>query len=76
MGDIGQVIFQSTGMGQYEHGLYDIDDLWKGITPYKENCMTYDEAVAWLQDQIKNLVDDGNSPTDNGDISSVPSEGK
>ena len=49
MGDIGQVIFQSTGVGEY--GLYERDDLWKGIAPFEESCMTYDEAIAWLEAQ-------------------------
>jgi len=71
MEDIAYVIFP----GINETELYD-EDLWKGVTPYQADCMTYDEAVAWLQDQIINQVDDGNSQTGNGDISSVPSEGK
>jgi len=36
-----------------EYGLYERDDLWKGITPFEAECMKYEEAVAWLEEQIK-----------------------
>ena len=47
MGDIGRVLFQSTGMDDY--GLYDRDTLWKSKTPLEAEFMTYKEAVSWLE---------------------------
>ena len=49
MNDIGQVLFQSTS--SIEYGLYMRDDLLKNITPFESESMTYDEAVAWLEEQ-------------------------
>ena len=52
MGDIDRVLFQ--GLNGYPgHGLYDsFDDLWKDITPFETGCMTYEEAIVWLEAQI------------------------
>ena len=47
MGDIDRVIFQDI-WGLYERGL---DDLWKDITPFEAECLTYAEAVTWLEAQ-------------------------
>ena len=41
MGNIDRVIFQG-------FALYEQDDLWKDIPPFKTYSMTYDEAIAWL----------------------------
>jgi len=51
MGDVDRVLFQSeTGLEDY--GLYDRDDLWKGVTPFKAESMNYTEAVSWLEGQL------------------------
>jgi len=49
MGNIGRVIFQSSLPGTGGMGLYERDDLWIGVKPFEENCMTYAEAISWLE---------------------------
>ena len=49
MWDIDRVIFHNNGI--YSRGL---DDLWKNITPFEAEYMTYDEAIGWLEEQIEN----------------------
>ena len=48
MNDIEHVIFPGIAT------LYN-EDLWKGITPFESESMTYEEAVAWLEAQAENL---------------------
>ena len=50
MGDIERVIFQDDDGSEY--GLYGRNELWKDITPFNAECMTYEEAVSWLEAQI------------------------
>jgi len=49
MGDIDRVLFHSTITDVDEYGLYERDDLWKVITPFTAESMTYKEAVSWLE---------------------------
>ena len=50
MGDIDRVLFQSSGSTDY--GLYDRDALWRDITPFEAESMTYAEAVSWLEARL------------------------
>jgi len=46
IGDVDYMIFP--GLGDVE--MYD-EEFWKGVTPFENKCMTYDEAIAWLKAQ-------------------------
>ena len=51
MGNIDGVLFQGAVLGDLGLRLYKDVDLWKGITPFEADSMTYDETVAWLKDR-------------------------
>ena len=54
MSSIDRVLFQSKEI-PLGYGLYEREDLWKNITPFEAECVTYDEAVSWLEEQIENF---------------------
>ena len=56
MDSIERVLFQGVTYNA-ERGLelYYLD-LWNSITPFEEHCMTYAEAVSWLEAQIRDQV--------------------
>jgi len=41
------------GLGEAE--LYH-EEFWKDVTPFEERCMTYDEAIAWLEAQKDSAI--------------------
>jgi len=52
MGSIDCILFQ--GLYSPKYGLYNsFDELWKDHIPLNAENMTYDEAVAWLEEQGK-----------------------
>ena len=50
MDNIDHVIFQSSEIYS-PYGLYESEELWKDVTPYHADCMTYEEAISWLEAQ-------------------------
>jgi len=46
MEEIDYVIFPGLGEAELYH-----EDFWKDVTPFEESCMTYAEAVTWLEAQ-------------------------
>ena len=53
MENIDSVLFQGPVRNGAGYWLYAYE-LWNDITPFEEHCMTYAEAVAWLEEQIRN----------------------
>ena len=51
MGKIDRIIFISSLYKEY--GPHERNDLWKDINPFEADCMTYDEAISWLEAQIE-----------------------
>jgi len=51
MGNIERVLFQGAVLGELgpEPRLYKDVELWRDITPFEEDNMTYAEAVSWLE---------------------------
>ena len=56
IGKISQVLFQGTETGEHEFGLYK-EEFWRDITPVEAGCITYNEAIAWLETQLKNQAE-------------------
>ena len=52
MGDISQVLFHGVEIKksneEWYFGLYH-EHFWNSITPFEEECMTYEEAMTWLE---------------------------
>ena len=51
MGDIDRVLFHSLAPS-IDYGLYDRDALWRDVTPFEAESMTYAEAVSWLEARL------------------------
>jgi len=52
MDGIDLVLFQGPVVPEDGLRLYKRQDFWKDVLPFEESCMTYVEAVAWLEEQM------------------------